>query len=298
MDTDINTIRESLIQKILSKQDSHYRWGFDETLARERPVLTYYEPIYKATLWTLLLLADIKAPTNNPQIIQALQLITNHFYDQEHGIFTLGKGHFPVPCLNGNMLYLHFYFKGQTTEITEKVIKFFNQYQRFDDGDFKTPKQYPYCSNKSCYGKHSCYWGVIKLMKGLSFIPKGQRSNNARELVQNCIDFVLLHEVCYSSHQRDQFLHKMIARLTIPNLIRSDYLEILWILKKAGVRQKEMSRAIDLLASRRNGDGSWNLEHPMHSLITSVGRKNRANVFVTERALEVMDFWKGGNSPG
>ena len=298
MDTDITRIRKQLVDKILSKQDTHYRWGFDKTLALERPLLTYYEPIYKATLWTLILLADIKAPTRNPQIDRALQLITDHFYDQEHGIFTLGKGHFPVPCLNGNMLYLHYYFKGQTTKITDKVIEFFNQYQRFDDGDFKTPKQYPYCSNKSCYGKHTCYWGIIKLLKGLSFIPEEQRSNNARELLQKCIDFVLLHEVCYSSHQRDQFLHKMIARLTFPNLYRGDFLEILWLLTRVGVRGVEMSRAVELLISRQNEDGSWDLEHPMHSLIISVGRKGRANLFVTERALEVLDYWDAGNQPG
>ena len=59
-----------------------------------------------------------------------------------------------------------------------------------------------------------------------------------------------------------------------------------------------MSRAVELLASRQNEDGSWDLEHPMHSLITSVGRKGRANLFVTERALEVLDYWDAGNLPG
>ena len=247
--------------------------------------------IIKATLWTLILLADIKAPADIPQIKPSIRLITERFYDPEHGIFRLpGMSHFPIPCLNGNMIYLHHYFETSHSEALDKTIGFFAAYQRFDDGDFKTPKAYPYCSNTSCYGKHTCYWGVAKLLKGISFIPKIQRTQAAQRLIENCIDFVLHHEVCFSSHHSDRFLHRDIGNLTFPNFYKSDFLEILWLLAREEVHDRRMSRALDLLRSRMKDGGFWELEKSMNTIV-SIGQKDCANAFITERATEVLDYY-------
>jgi hypothetical protein len=218
-------------------------------------------------------------------------LITEHFYDPAHGIFKFpGMSHFPIPCLNGNMIYLHNYFQTSDSEMLEKTIGFFATYQRFDDGDFKTPSSYPYGSNKSCYGKHTCYWGVIKLFKGISFIPKAQRSIKAQQLIENCIDFVLLHEVCFRSSHKDQFLCRGIDRLSVPNFYWSDYLEILWLLAREGVHDERMSRALELLRSRMKEGGFWELEISLNTIV-STGQKGRANAFITERARKVLDYY-------
>jgi hypothetical protein len=203
MDTEITDIRKHTSEKILVQQDASFRWSYDVKQARERPEYAYYSPNYKSTLWTLVLLADIQAPAGLPQVKPSIRLIMERFYAPEHGIFRLpNESHFPIPCLNDNMIYLHQYFLASAPEILENTLRFFAAYQRFDDGDFKTPVSYPYCSNKSCYGKHSCYWGVTKLLKGISFIPKIQRTQEAQKLIDNCIDFVLCHEMCFGSHHR------------------------------------------------------------------------------------------------
>jgi hypothetical protein len=239
----------------------------------------------------MLLLADIKAPVDIPQIKPSILLITERFYDPEYGIFRLpGMSHFPIPCLNGNMIHLHHYFKSSHPEIVDKTINFFNTYQRFDDGDFKCPRSYPYCSNISCYGKHTCYWGVTKLLKGISFIPKIQRTREAQQLIERCIDFVLNHEVCFSSHHGDKFLHRDIGRLTFPNFYKSDFLEILWLLAREEVHDRKMSRSLKLLRSKRKDDGFWELEKSVN-IIVSIGQENCANAFITERASEVLDYY-------
>lgn len=291
MNTEITDIRKYTIEKILVKQDDSFRWGFDEKQARERPEYVYYSPNFKSTLWTLLLLADIKAPVDIPQIKPSIRLITERFYDLEHGVFRLpDMGRFPIPCLNGNMIYLHHYFETAHSETLNKTIGFFATYQRFDDGDFKTPKSYPYCSNIFCYGKHTCYWGVIKLLKGISFIPKNQRTKEAQQLIENCIDFVLHHEVCFSSHHRDEFLHRDIGKLTFPNFYKSDFLEILWLLAREEVHDRRMSRSLALLRSKMKDGGFWELEKSMN-IIVSIGQKEYANAFITERAAEVLDYY-------
>jgi len=291
MDTEITDIRKHTIEKILVKQDDSFRWGFDEKQARERPEYLYYSPNFKSTLWTLLLLADIKAPVDIPQIKPSTRLITEHFYDPEHGIFRLPeKTRFPIPCLNGNMIYLHHYFETSHSETLDKTIGFFATYQRFDDGTFKTPKSYPYCSNSFCYGKHTCYWGVTKLFKGISVIPKIQRTKEAQQIIENCIEFVLQHEVCFSSQHREKLLHRDIGKLTFPNFYKSDFLEILWLLAREKVRDRKMSRSLELLRSKMKDGGFWELEKSMN-IIVSIGQKDCANAFITERATEVLDYY-------
>ena len=291
MEPEITHIRKYTIDKILAKQDEHFRWGFNEKQARERPEYVYYSPNYKSTLWTLLLLADIKAPVDIPQVKPSIRLITEHFFDPEHGIFGFpNKSHFPIPCLNGNMVYLHHYFETSHSEILDRTIGFFATYQRFDDGGFKSPKSYPYCSNTSCYGKHTCYWGVTKLLKGVSFIPKNQRTQEAQQLIENCIDFVLHHEVCFRSHHKDRLLHRDIGTLTFPNFYKSDFLEILWLLAREKVNDRKMSLALELLRSKIKDGGFWELEKSMN-IIISIGPKNCANAFITERANDVLNYY-------
>ncbi|NPV56869.1 MAG: hypothetical protein HPY76_09420, partial [Anaerolineae bacterium] len=194
-------LRAQLIEKILIKQDDAGRWGYDEKQARERPEYVHYSPNYRSTLWTLVLLADLQAPPDLPQAHAALELITAHFWDAENGIFGFpNRSHFPIPCLNGNMLYLHGYFDNGDERLA-RTVDFFAAHQRFDDGDFRTPKAHPYCGNRSCYGAHTCFWGAAKLLKGLSFTPRERRTPAAQGLLERCIDFVLLHEVCFSSRR-------------------------------------------------------------------------------------------------
>lgn len=292
MDTEITDIRKHIIEKILAKQDDSFRWGFGKKQTRERLEYLYYSPNFKSTLWTLLLLADLKAPVDIPQIKPALRLITERFYVPENGIFRLpGMSHFPIPCLNGNMIYLHHYFATSHSTALDKTIGFFAAYQRFDDGDFRTPKSYPYCSNISCYGKHTCYWGVTKLLKGISFIPKIERTKEAQQLIENCIDFVLHHEVCFRSHHRDKFLHHDIGKLTFPNFYKSDFLEILWLLTREEVQDSRMLRSLALLRSKMKDGGFWELEKSMNTIV-SIGQKDHINTFVTERATEVLDYYE------
>lgn len=279
--------KSEVVQKIINLRDSEGCWNVDHDKDNYGPELTYYVPNYSSTLWTLILLADIEADRGNKQFVKPLKIITEHFWNEEHGIFTIGKSHFPIPCLNGNMIYLLSYFDSNEKDKIDRVVDFFNKYQRFDDGDFKTPSDFPYLRNKSCYGNHTCYWGVVKLLKGLSFVPKGMRSINMNILMKNCVDFVLKHEVCYSSHRPSELLHPMIGKLTLPNMYKSDFLEILWILSREGVISERLDKALELLDHKMKGDNTWELERQVKNLIVPITKKKLGNELITKRVLEV-----------
>lgn len=282
--------RKKVISEIFGKSDSAGCWNRLEEKDKYYPVYNYYVPNYNSTLWTLVLLADMGCG-HDERIYKPFRLMSDHFREKDLNIYSIGKSHFPIPCLNGNMLYLHHSFKIEDPAMTEGIVDFFSEYQRFDDGDFKTPKAFPYCSNRSCYGKHSCYWGVTKLLKGLSFIPENQRSENAVKLIGKCIDFVLLHNVCFSSRNSENFIQTNIQKLTFPNMYQSDFLEILILLKREKVKSVRMTKALNLLKNKMRPDGTWKIERLLKNLIVPMGNRNSGYQFLSERAQNVMDFY-------
>ncbi len=282
--------RKEIIERVFAAQDEDGFWKRITEKDKGYPQHLHYVPAFRATLWSLILLAELKCNREDPRIKKPFVTLKNHFFDAESGIYSLGQDHYPIPCLNGNMLYLDGYFNGGKDLRNMQVLAFFHQNQRFDDGEYDLPKN-PLCSNTSCYGKHSCYWGIVKLMKGISFIPEAKRSKEARKLLDKCIRFVLLHKVCFSSHHPGKVMIKKIEWLTFPNMYKSDFLEILWLLKREKVHSSVLSEAIQLLQSKQHADGNFNLEREVHRMTTSVGRINEANPFITERAREVLDYY-------
>lgn len=76
--------------------------------------------------------------------------------------------------------------------------------------------------------------------------------------------------------------------LTFPNMYKSDFLEILWLLKREKVNSDDMERALQLLQSKQQDDGSWLLEREINNMVVSIGKKNAPNAFITQRAIEVI----------
>ena len=74
-------------------------------------------------------------------------------------------------------------------------------------------------------------------------------------------------------------------------IIKSDFLEILWLLKRENVKSDNFRLAIDLLKSKQLSCGNWNLERKVNNMTTSIGEIHQPNQFVTRRAKEVLDFY-------
>lgn len=283
--------RKKIIEKIFAAREDNGLWKVLPSSHKYFPDYLHYIPTYRASLWTLILLADLQCDRNDERVKKPLLEVKNHLFDEGHGIYSLKEDHFPIPCLNGNMLYVDAYFNREPDEKSKRLLEFFSEHQRFDDGAYEAPIS-PFCSNTSCYGKHTCYWGVVKLLKGISFLSERYRNENAMSLRQKCIDFILKHKVCYSSRNPSKVMIQKIDFLTFPNFYKGDFLEILWILKREGVTGKELRPALELVKSKQRKDGVWELERKMNNMVASVGQVNRPNPFVAERANEVLSFFE------
>lgn len=283
-------MKEAIISKIFEQQGTNGYWKLLDKDNTYYPICQHYIPNFKASLWTLVLLADLELDRNDERIKLPLETIINHFFDPNKRIYSLGNYHFPIPCLNGNIIYLDAYFNEQLSDKSMAAIHFFSKYQRFDDGAYFEPRNI-YCKNTSCYGKHTCYWGVVKLLKGLSFIPEKNRTQEAKSLLERCIEFVLLHNVCFSSLNSGKPLAKNIDKLGFPCMYKSNYLEILWLLKREKVCSSKINDALNLLKSKQDANGGWNLEKKVANMVVSIGTENQPNSFVIKRANEILSFF-------
>ena len=82
-----------------------------------------------------------------------------------------------------------------------------------------------------------------------------------------------------------------IDKLTFPNMYKSDFLEILWLLKREKVQSKKIKSAIELLKGKKLLDGNWNLERKIHNMIISIGDVDKPNQFISKRATEVLEYY-------
>lgn len=283
-----------LIDKIFNAQDQNGLWKVLPKTDKNYPELVHYSPNFRASLWTLILLADLESERNYIRVKYALEVIKTHFYDNNYGIYSLKQNHFPIPCLNGNIIYIDLYFNQKPDRRSFEALKFFHKYQRFDDGEYEKPKN-KFCSNKSCYRNHTCYWGIVKLLKGISFIPNKFRNKEILELRDKCINFVLKHQVCYSSRSSDKIMIDKIDKLTFPNMYRSDFLEILWILKREKIKSDKLNKAVILLKTKQKENGTFHLERKISNMVVSIGEINSPNPYITKRANEVMNYYETGN---
>ena len=281
---------QKIIDRIFEQQESDCHWKSLPESDKRFKIYNHYTPTFRSTLWTLILLADLELDRNDTRVIKPLLDLQNQFFDERYNIYSLQDDHLPIPCLNGNMIYLDCYFNGELSEKSELAIDFFYKNQRFDDGEYVEAEN-EFCKNKSCYGKHTCYWGIVKLFKGLSFIPNEMRDYKINELLEKCINFVLIHNVCFSSRKPDKVMIKKIDKLTFPNMYKGDFLEILWLLKRESVHSPKMDNALKLLKSKQLESGKWELEQKVNNLATSIGAINKPNQFITKRAQEVLEYY-------
>jgi hypothetical protein len=140
-----------------------------------------------------------------------------------------------------------------------------------------------------CWGRHTCHSGVVKALKALSVVPKEQRNNAVKQTIARGSDYILAHHIYRKSHDLEKTGKPSWLRLQFPLMYQSDILEIAAILLDLGIRDERMRDAVEVIASKQNEKGQWNLEATFNGRFwTSIERKNAPSRWITYRALNVL----------
>jgi hypothetical protein len=277
-----------VVPKILAKQNSDGSWELPEK---------FYTAKYKGTVWQLLILAELGVDQKDEQIRKAAEFILENSQDRESGGFSawpsvkLGGGRHSVvfPCLTGNMVWSLIRLGLLDCEQVQRGVAWIVRYQRFDDSESCAPKVWPYEKTPGCFGKHSCHMGVVKSLKALSEIPVDKRSKDITETIQSGAEYMLKHHIYKRSHNLSQVSKPGWLRFGFPLMYQTDVLEILGILTKLGYKDERMQEAVDLVVSKQDKFGRWNLENTFNgSFQTNIEQKGKPSKWITLNALTVL----------
>lgn len=284
-------MREGPVADILSRQGAEGCWG---------KASEFYTDKYGGTVWQLLTLAELGADGSDPRVRAAREFILVNSQDPESGGFSVnssvktggGRHGEVIPCLTGNMVYSLASLGFAEDARVGRAVDWICEYQRADDGGAGPPSIWPYDRMGICFGRHSCFMGVVKSLKALAALLAGKRSRRAEAKIRELSEFLLVHRIHKRSHDPERLSKPGWLKYGFPLMYQTDSLEILLILTRLGVRDPRMDEAVELLRSKRRSDGRWKLENSFNGkTLVDIERKGEASKWITARALWVLDAY-------
>jgi len=273
---------------ILAKQKAGGYWGIESDF--------YIRAKYKGTVWSLILLAELGAFGADPRIRNACEFILRWSQDSQSGGFSyVGSGsgggfHSGViPCLTGNMVWSMLRLGFEDDPRLEKAVDWIVRYRRFDDGGGPAPSGWPFDKREACYGRHTCHMGVIKTLKALGEIPGKKRTAEVRWTIEEGTEYLLRHHLFKRSRDLAKIAKPSMLKFGFPLMWRTDALEMLDVLAGFDCRDARMSEAVDLILSKRDGQGHWVLERGFEGrLQVPLEKENRPSKWITLSSLRAL----------
>lgn len=278
-------MRTGVVPAILDRQSAEGCWAGPDS---------FYTAKYGGTVWQLMILAEHYADGRDARVRRACEFILTHSQNRACGGFSQKRakrtgGGVPsdvIPCLTGNMAWCLLRLGYQKDQRVQHAIDWLTGYLRFDDGDSAPPADFPYNNWEICYGRHSCFMGVVKGLKALAEIPADRRSPAVRATISAGADFLLRHHVYRRSHNLARVAKPGWTQFGFPRMYQSDALEATLVLLSLGIRDERLNDALALIESKRGDDGRWRLEDSFNGKFqVDVERKGQPSKWITLRAL-------------
>jgi len=285
---DIMTIGD--VPKLMDGQVDDGYWG---------PADAYYLPRYTGTAWRFMLLAEFGADGSLPQIRKTAGYLSKYAQIVNGGFCTRDVRHRQpttngTPCFTGNMVWSYIRLGYIDDPHVQKGIEWIVKYSRFDDGDATHwPKWLPQDPNDFCWGRHTCFRGVIAHLQALAEIPVKKRSVPVQQILDVGAEYILIHHVYKHSHDLSKPIAKY-AQVGFPLFVENDMLRMLLFLTRLDIRDLRMQDAIDRLVNKQNKLGQWKQQHTYPKtkwtgfMPIPIDPKGQPSKWVTLRALMVL----------
>jgi hypothetical protein len=194
-----------------------------------------------------------------------------------------------IPCLTGNVVWSLIRFGYLEDPRVQRGINWIVTYQRFDDGIKEAPKGWPYDKYVMCWGKHTCHMCAAKALKALAEVPLDKRSKEVEVKIENGVEHMLKHHIYKRSHNLSRVSKPGWLRFGFPLMYQTDALEILGILTKLGYKDERMQETVDLVISKQDTQGRWNLESTFNGRFqVDIEHKGELSKWITLNALKAL----------
>ena len=287
------------VSDILSRQNPDGGFLTKDMVGRygEAVALTGYQPKCKATTWQLLFLAQLGADGGDARVKKLCEYVLEHNYSRERRVFGIEikyrytVGFFAPPCFVSNMVWALSTLDCRRDYRVEDSIRWLLQYQRFDDGGFSTPDEWPYRGKlDKCFGQHTCFSGCTHALKAMIVVPPEDRTTEMQRFIKRAVEFILLHRLYRRSHGTGVPIRKEYTLLTFPLSYYDDIISTVDALQQLGVTDPAVDEALELIISKRTPNGRWKLDYTpgRSSVYANFGARGRESKWITLRALKVL----------
>lgn len=261
--------------KFLGKQKSNGHWG-----------ISFYQPKWTSTHYTLLDLKTIGLPPDNEQAQKAVAMILEQPTGTNGGINLAQSLHTSDVCVNGMILNFGAYFL-PGHERLHRVVDFLLEVPMADGGWN--------CRYLNKDTSHSSLHSTLSVLEGLLQFRRSSgnyRIQQIRTAEKRAIEFLLNHHL-YQSHRTGNIIDPRFLRLSFPCRWRYDILRCLDHLRDADTAyDARMQSALNILMGKKDKNGRWPLQEKhkgaVHFDMEKVGTPSRWN---TLRALRVLDHF-------
>jgi hypothetical protein len=221
-----------------------------------------YWPKWQATVWPLILLAEMGLPGNHPRVRAACLYYLKTAMTQDkswpppdfpEGDLT-GYRLLWEPCVTGNMARTLVEFGYHEDPRVQEMFDWLVRTQLPDGGWNCEPGPW----GKEVH--HSSFMSTIEPLWAFSALEPDKWPKGGREAVERGCEFLLMHRV-YKSDRDGRVVNEEWTKLHFPLFYFYDILHALRVLTDLGYGNDERTEdALELLQSKRLPDGSWPME--------------------------------------
>ena len=252
-----------------------------------------YSPKYRATVWSLLILAELGADPDEPRIRKGCEYLLDHSL-ASNGAFSVYQK--PVPsgsflCLNGNLLFalqrLGFGSDPRVRTATEWMARAIVDEQPVQYQASGTPG--PDFACRVNQGK-PCAWGANKALRGFLEVPGKDRTPLIGRALDAGARFLLSHDPAVADYPYTERVSSTWFKLGFPLSYWSDVLETTSNLVNLGYGEDpRLKNALEWIVDKQDGNGRWKLENSLNGKMwVNIEAKSKPSKWITLRALRVL----------
>ena len=296
-DRELRTARKAAHQQgpiaaILDKMEAAGFW------ARSGPG---YNPKYRSTVWSIILLAQLGAAADEDKRLQraCAYLVDNDLCEGgQFSTSTAPSG--TVDCLQGNLCWALLELGYEDPRLTNA----FEWMARTVTGEGIAPiaakqaavRYYAYKCGPgfACgvNGQRPCAWGAVKVMLALGKVPRQQRTPLMKRAIKQGVDFLFSVDPATAAYptRNDAKPNRSWWKFGFPIFYVTDLLQNVEALINLGYgHDKRLANALTIIRDKQNDHGRWLLEYEYTGKMwLDFGTKRQPNKWVTLRALRVL----------
>ena len=294
-----------MVERIFARQAPEGFWG---------DPATPYQPKYKATYWTLMVLGHLGLNREDERAQRAVEYLFR-FQQPEGGFAERGeeaarqvyarkaqkarKRGKSIPaepafiadlihqatlsCLTGNVIAALLRLGYGDDSRLWRAVGWLVSIQNADGGWL--------CPYWKAHLKdtHSCFYGTICALESFAEIPENRRPPAVREAAARGAEFLLMHRLYRADHHDFRVINPNWLKLTFPWFYGYSILRGLWVLTRLGCRDERMEDALTVLREKQTPEGKWVLEStPYGRMQANLEKKGKPSKWITLKALRVI----------